>query len=230
MSQRLIVRTITSIGAVEAGDNPDAAIMFYKSKPEPVQGPTKKEGSMPFDIDSLTDEGKEFVAGLQAQIAASGEEPPVLPDDLDPVTKARLDDNEATIAKQAAENEKVAKDLADLRDDMATTKYTERAAELAPAFGDQENLAGVLKTLAADSPEAFATLDSMLDTTVSVVKSSPLFKELGETGTDGPAIDQHAAHVVELRKANPDMSLADAKVKVWKDHPDLFAQSREEAK
>ena len=230
MTQRLFVRSITSIGAVGEGDNPDATIMFYKSKnTEPVQGRTqKKEGSMPFDIETLTDEGKEFVASLQAQIAAFGDEPPVLPDDLDPVTKARLDDDQATIEKQKVEMEKVAKDLADLRDEMATEKYDTRAEELEALLGDKADVAPVLKALAAADPVAFGKLDGMFDTLVVKDTLAPLFAELGEAGQGGTAIDQIAAHTAEIRKANPDVSLAEAKKQAWEDHPELLAKSREE--
>ena len=231
MSQRLFVSALTSIGAVEAGDNPDAEILFYKSKTEePVQGPqVKKEGSMPFDIDTLTDEGKEFVAGLQAQIAASGDEQPVLPDDLDPVTKARLDDDQATIEKQKVEMEKVAKDLADLRDEMATEKYTARAGQLEAVLGSPDDVAPVLKALAAADAEAFEKLNTMFDTLIAKDTLADLFKEHGESGTDATAVDQVNVFAAEIRKGNPDLSLADAKRQAWQDHPDLVAQSREES-
>ena len=229
MTQRLIIHALTSIGAVEAGDNPETAITFYKSKKsEPVQGRIVKEGSMPFDIDTLTDEGKAYVSELETKLAAFGEETPVLPDDLDPVTKARLDDNEATIEKQKAENVKVAKDLADLRDEMATEKYEARADTLEALLGDKADVAPVLKALATADPDAFGKLDAMFDTLVVKDTLAPLFKELGEAGGDATATDQHAAHVAEIRKANPDITAAAARKQAWEDHPELVSQMREE--
>ena len=230
---RLHIDEITSIGAVESGDDPEATILLYKSKEtiEPAQGLLeKKEGSMSgFDVESLTDEGKEFVAGLQATIAAFSEEPAALPDDLPDIVKSRLDENDATIAKMQAEKDQVSTDLGNLRDEMATDKYDERAKALAVLLGEPDEVAPVLKALAADSPEAFGKLDAMFDTLVVKDVMAPLFKELGSSAVEGSAADQIAAHVTEIRKADPSISVAKAKAQAWHDHPELKTLSREEA-
>lgn len=185
---------------------------------------------MSFDVDSLTDEGKEFVATLQAQIAALSEETPAdLPDDLPDIVKARLDESEATIAKMQENQDRIAKENADLRDEMATEKYTARADALAALLGDPEDVAPVLKTLAADSPEAFGKLDAMFDTLIVKDTLAPLFKELGDSSVEGSAEDQIAAHAAEIRKGSPDLSVVEARAQAWREHPELKAQAREEA-
>ena len=227
---RLHINEITSIGAVESGDDPEAQILLYKSKPiEPEQGPHVEKGaSMPFDIESLTDEGKAFVAELQAQIP-SGEEPAALPDDLPETVTKRLDEQAATIEKERVEKDRIAKDLADLRDEMATEKYAERAKALAVLLGDPDEVAPVLKALAAADPDAYGKLDAMFDTLVVKDSMAPLFKELGDSSVEGSAADQISAYATKIREADPSMSVVKARAQAWSDHPELKTLSREEA-
>ena len=185
---------------------------------------------MSFDIESLTDEGKEYVASLQAQIASFGEDTPAaLPDDLPDIVKSRLDENDATIAKMQAEKDQVATDLANLRDEMATEKYDERARALAVLLGEPSEVAPVLKALAASAPEAFGKLDAMFDTLIVKDVMAPLFKEIGDSSATGSAVDQINAHATEIKKNNPELSMVAARAQAWTEHPDLKAQSREEA-
>ena len=230
---RLHITRITSIGAVTDGDNPESKIMFWKrTQSEPVQGLIGKEGdSMPFDIESLTDEGKVFVAELQSQIEALTveETPAALPDDLPDIVKSRLAAQDDAIEKDRVEKERLAKDLADLRDEMATEKYDARAEELAILLGDKDEVAPILKALATDSPEAFGKLDAMFDTLIVKESLAPLFKELGDTSVGGAAVDQISAFAVEIQKdAKETMTLVDARAQAWRDHPELKVQDREE--
>jgi hypothetical protein len=230
MTQRLIITALTSIGAVEAGDNPDADIMFYKSKSEPVQGHTQKEGLMGFDPTTLNDDAQAYISDLETKLAAATvEEPAVLPEDLDPVVKSRLDAQDEAIAKSEADKVKVEKDLAELRDTMATEKYDARADDLAALLGDKADVAPVLKALATADPDNFAKLDAMFDTLVVKDTLAPLFKELGEAGGDGTAADQITAIAKDLRTATPDLSPADARKMAWAENPALVTQSREES-
>ena len=185
---------------------------------------------MPFDIESLTDEGKEYVAALQSQIEAlTVEEEPSLPDDLPDIVKSRLAAQDDAIAKDRVEKERLAKDLADLRDEMATEKYDSRAEELEPLFGDKTKSAPILKALAAAAPEAFGELDEILDTLIIRDTTAPLFKELGDISTGGAAVDQISAFAVEIQKdAKETMTLVDARAQAWRDHPELKVQDREE--
>jgi hypothetical protein len=229
---RLHISEITSIGAVESGDNDldDQSILLFKSKSiEPAPGLVEKEGSMPFDIDTLTDEAKTYVSDLEAKLAALSEEPAALPDDMPDVVKAKFDENDATIAKMQSDNERVSKENAALRDEMATTKWTVRATELAPVLGADEGVPEILKDLDAAAPEPFGKLNAMFDTAVSVVTNSPLFKELGDSASDGSAEDQITAFAAEIRKNQPEMSMVKARAEAWTQHPDLKTLSREEA-
>ena len=229
---RLTVDTITSIGAVTDGDNPESKIMFWKRKTtEPAQGRIEKqEGSMPFDVESLSDEAKAYVSELETKIVAlSAEETPdALPDDLPDVVAKRIEDDADVIEKDRVEKAALLKRVADLEDGIATEKYEARADALAVLLGDPVEVAPVLKALAADSPEAFGKLDTMFDTLIVKDSMAPLFKELGDASSEGAAVDQIGAYAKEIKKDNSDMSLVDARAQAWRDHPELKTQARQE--
>ena len=231
---RLHIDSLTSIGAVEDGDNPESKIMFWKRKTEePAPGLVEKEGdSMPFDVESLTDDAKAYItAEIAAGITAAAElveTPDPLPDDLPDVVKSRLDAQDSTIEKERVEKEALAKEVADLKDEMATEKYIERAKTLAPVLGDPDEMAPVLKALATADPEAFDVLDAQFDTLIVRDDFAKILTEYGDSAADGTAVDQITAHANEIRKTNPDLTPAAARAQAWRDHPELKAQSRKE--
>ena len=183
---------------------------------------------MPFDVDSLDTDAREYVDGLLSQVAAlTVDDPPGLPEDLDPVVKARLDEQTEAIAKAESETARVAKQLADFEDAQATKTWEERAAALQVLLGDPEEVAPVLKALASADAVNFAKLDGMFDTLVAKKSLASLFNELGTTSDGGTALDKHAAHVAKIREDDSTVSLADAKKQAWKDHPDLVTANRE---
>ena len=230
---RLTVDRLTSIGAVEAGDNPESKIMFWKRKTtEPVQGQVEKGVSVaePFDTDTLSDEAKAYVSELETKLAAmSAEEiPDALPEDLPDVVAKRIEDDADTIEKERVEKDALMKRVTALEDGIATDKAEARAEELAPLLGEIDVVAPVLKALDAAAPEAFGKLDAMFDTLIVKDITAPLFKELGDSSSNGSAVDQIAVFATEIRKNSPDTSLVDAKAQAWRDHPELKTLAREE--
>jgi len=226
---RLHIDSLLSIGAVEAGDNPESDILFWKRKnQEPEPGPVEKEGTMPnFDIASLDPEVQAYISDLETKAHSMVEEPAPLPDDLPDVVAKRLDDQDTAIAKANAENAELAKKLADAEETRATEKWEGRAAELAPLF-DPETMAPVLKTLASAEPEATGQLDDMLTGLMAKTSLENVLKEFGDATAEGSALDQIAKHAAEMRKADPNLSPVDARAQAWRDHPELKTQSREE--
>ena len=99
---RLHIKSLLSIGAVEDGDNPEADIMFWKkrSTQEPEQGLIEKEAAdVKHDLSALDPDARAYVEGLEAQVAGIDESPPPLPDDLPDVVTKRLDEQSELLAK-----------------------------------------------------------------------------------------------------------------------------------
>lgn len=224
--KRLHVHEITSIGAVEAGDNPEADILFWKAK-EPEKGHIEKEGSVP-DIESL-DDAKAYIASLEAKLAAFDvEEPADLPEDLPDVVVKALDEQAATIAKMEAETARISKENEALRDERQTEKYTKLAEGLV-VVGPVDEVAPLLKELGDAAPEATDKLVELLAPMQNASAFEKLLKEHGDGAADGGnAVEQITAHAAEIRKNNPDLTAAEARKQAWIEHPDLAVQSREE--
>jgi hypothetical protein len=231
---RLHIQRLTSIGAVEDGDNPESKIMFWKRREhEPAQGLVEKIGesmSELFDVDSLSDDAKAYVSDLEAKLAAAltEEEPVELPEDLPDIVTKTLDDQTAVIEKDQVEKAALLKRVTDLEDGIATEKSEARADELAPLFGDKDVLAPVLKQLDADSPEAYGKLNAMFDTLIVKDFMADMFKELGDSADGGTAADKVTAIAAEIRKNSPDTTPAEARAQAWRENPELMAQNREE--
>ena len=239
---RLFVRSLTSIGAVGAGDNPDAAIMFWKSKdlppetPEPPEGrPTRSE--MPLDISVLAEEHQEMVQkelddltgsidDLKAQVAElTPEEEPALPTDLpEPVAKKLAEQDEA-IAKANADADAARAEAATLREEKLDEQYAERADQLRPILGD--DMAPVLKALGVAAPAEWGQLSERLDV---VTKMAALTAELGDSAATGSAVAKIAAiaKTIHTDEREDFPTLVDAKAEAWDRNPDLVTQSRQE--
>ncbi len=251
---RLTVKRITSIGAVESGDNPEADILFWKSATLPTKRKTKNssEGRTnggghvdnTLDLSSLDEDQAEpilaFVAGLQkeateaaekiaaleAQVVVEVEDDPLV-DLPEPVAKA-IAERDEQIAKAEAKAVAAETAVAKLQDDQATERYTARADELSNMLGKPADVAPVLKDLAKDSPVAFAKLDAMFDTLLTWEGMDVLLKEHGDNAATGSAADTLTALAKDIQKDNKDMSLADARVEAHHQRPELRVEMREE--
>ena len=244
---RLLVSRIVSVGAVAVGDNPEAAIYFYKSKKdEPLEG-RKERGDMALDLSHLTDEDAEpiqaFVVKMEeAAVARDAEvaelkatiegedEKDLLPDDLpEPVAKA-LADRDTEIAKARTEAAEAKAESARLRDEKLTETHNTRAAELENLLGPRAEVAPVLKALDEADPENYAKLNAMHAKLIKWDGMTALLAEQGDSAATGLAVDQIAAFAKEYQKDDKDLTYADAKVQAWSDHPELKEQLREEQK
>jgi hypothetical protein len=248
MPRRLHVTKLTSIGAVAEGDNPEAEILFFKSKQaEPLEGRTHGGGPVAettVDLSSLDDEVRASVEAataesvakieeltaqvteLKAQVVVDEEE--ILPDDLPEAVAKRLADQEDRIAKAEASAVAAEAKVEKAEDQRLTEMYTKRAVELRPVLGDPEVMGPVLKDLASSAPDSYPVLDTQLDTLVNMDGLNTLLREHGDNGATGSAVDQILVYAKEIRKDDKDLTLAAAKAQAWQDHPELKTQAREE--
>jgi len=249
MPRRLHVTKLTSIGAVAEGDNPEAEILFFKSKQdEPREGRIHRGGRMAddaIDLSSLDDDTKAAVeahvaeadakvAKLETQVSELEakvpvvEEEEILPDDLPEAVAKRLADQEDRIAKAEAKAVAAEAKVEKAEDIRLTEMYTKRAVELQPVLGDPEVMGPVLKDLASSAPDSYPVLDTQLDTLVNMDGFNTLLREHGDNGATGRAVDQILVYAKEIRKDDKDLTLAAAKAQAWQDHPELKTQAREE--
>ncbi len=248
MPRRLHVTKLTSIGAVAEGDNPEAEILFFKSKTsEPLEGRTHGGGRVAettIDLTSLDDDTKAAVEAhvaeadakvakletqvseLEAKVPAVEED--ILPDDLPEAVAKRLADQEDRIAKAEAVAVAAEAKVEKAEDERLTEMYTKRAEELRAVLGDPIATGPMLKDLAAGAPDAYPVLDAALDTLVNMDGFNTLLREHGDNGATGTAVDQILVYAKEIRKDDKNLSLAAAKAQAWQDHPELKTQAREE--
>ena len=182
------------------------------------------------NIESL-DDALARISELETQLAANVvEEPAALPDDLpDAVVKA-LDEQAVTIAKMEAETVRVSKENEALRDERATEKYTKMAEDVAALVGPADETAPLFKAIGQAAPDEFEKLYERLAPLTNATAFEKLLGELGDSASDGgSAVDKISAYAVEIRKAQPDLSPVEARASAWREHPELKAQSREEA-
>jgi len=243
---RLHITELTSIGAVESGDNPEAEILFWKSTTtNPPEG--RKNGGGPVDTLDLSSLDKEtaepilaFVAGLQkaateaddkiaaleAKLEVEDEDDPLV-DLPEPVAKA-IAERDEQIAKAEAKAVAAEEAVAKLQDERLTERYTERAEALSNMLGNAADVAPILKALAKADQKAYDLLDARFDTLLTWDGMADLLREHGDNAATGRAVDKIAAYAAEIRKDNKKLTAADARAQAWRDHPELKTQAREE--
>lgn len=95
-------------------------------------------------------------------------------------------------------------------------------------FGKAEDVADletrIRKALGDKAADLYA---AQIKQAGEIAKKSPLFKQIGEdTGADTSPIAKANAAVAEIRKANPNLTDAQAKAKYWDENPDAYAEYR----
>jgi hypothetical protein len=207
---RLTVNKIVSIGAVEDGDNPEAQIMFWKTKPEEV--------SKDFELEN--DESRETVEPEGA----------VMPDEetvdtgLEDLEKARadLDAIREELAKARADIETRDEELAKERKERRTKEFLAKAEALTDVLGPAEEWAPVLDELDEKAPEALTKLEERLAVVKGQLETSEIFKELGRQ--EGSRTLE--ALVKSKQESDPKLTEVEARAAVWQENPDLVAEAR----
>ncbi len=93
---------------------------------------------------------------------------------------------------------------------------------------DPEALAKTLEGLKAADSAAYDEMIATMDAAVEMVNTSGVFGEIGKRGastTNGAdAATKISKHAEELRKGDPNMSVAESLDKAWSMHPELVEE------
>lgn len=229
--RRLFIKNLTSIGAVESGDNPDAEILFYKHHPENTSS-VEPEGRIGMaekpDLSGLDPDLKSAVDAYVAAEIEKGLTPDVDDqvslDDLPEDVRKSIEDKDAEIQKRDAEMAELRKDLESMRDEQLTERFTARAGDFASVLGNDDETGEVLKSLYKAAPEAYQKLDDMLGNTVAALKSETgaFMKELGSAEDVTDVSGRIDAIAKTLTEADPNLTHAQARAEAWTRNPDLY--------
>ena len=223
MTRRIFVDTLTSIGAVEAGDNPAARIMLYKKRTESaanvkdsVMDLTKLDAEVRAEIET------EF-AKLQTRIDELAPPTPesVLKDADPKVTEAfeKQADEIVQLRKTADAQAKQIEAERDARHTVEVAKIVERFSKI---LGDDDAVA-MLKTVPTETME---WLTGRLEHADGIIAKSGLFKEIGSGADDDDPAGQIQTLAVEKMTSNTDLTIAQARLLVRKERPDLATAER----
>ena len=236
----LHVEEITSIGAVDSGDNPGSFVAFWKRKKkgnaESVETNTRDEMDT-FDVTGLPDEAQEHIAelaksaetaaetieALEAQVAELTPTPVV--DEVD-IGKAS-DEVQTLIAKLREDNdgmaETIAVEVTKRRDTEFIAKL--RKDDLEGLLGDAEEVGPVLRELDDAAPDAFGKIYPAL--VAAGQRTGEFFKEIGASEGDADPTAQRDAWVSKQKQDGSERTVADLRTDFWKAHPDAVAAERE---
>ena len=148
----------------------------------------------------------------------------IAPEQSEDVTKA-LDtvkaENEKLEARLKAQDEKL-EQLEKAEEARVAATFEATAKAYAP-LGDVTALGPILQALSSIDTEG--VVKSLLDSAMTNLESSELFKTVGGDGeTVAPADHQLAQKAVEIRIANPELTEAQSVVKALEQNPQLAAE------
>lgn len=231
--------TLDFVSLVHAGDNPEAEIVISKA------APIQKEDSMGIkdglsqevldyiesletvnkeltdEVDSLT----ETVEKLEKDSLVSKSEDELqkeLLEKADPAVRALIEKQEAKL-KEASE---IAKAERDARLDR---EFLSKAEAMPMLSTEKTALGGLLRRISdALSAEDVAEVEKILRSANDHIAKSNLFNEFGMGGSETTVSKSVDGMAQEIIKANPDLTIDQAREKVYQNNPDLFAQAMNE--
>lgn len=233
MATRLRKLKITRVDRVPAGANPLAEVVLFKSK-APAPLPETKEPAVADDlkknldeitaerdalqaeIDALAGLSNEDLAALKGfEIAKSDTEDEVLKG-LSPEVRERIEKAEAA---QADANERIAK----MEHANRVADFTKQAADL-DQIAAADDLGPMLEELDRVAPEVAKSLTPVLKAANARIAEGALYAEFGKSDVSAPEA-QIETRAAEIRKENPDVSLADALVRARGENPEASREA-----
>lgn len=236
MANRLYVDKLVSIGLVEAGDNPEAEVLIYKSRPDEGSTMTKSAESAPttkkvhMDLSAIEDQDlrksvEDHIAGFETQISELEDKVEAAEPAPDPVEKA--DPEVQVLIKE--QNDKIAELEADVTKERAARRveeYVAKAKPLTGLLGKADEIGPVLAELSDKAPDAFDKLFSNLEAASQRTDLAKLFSELG-TGEGEGESDPIAKRAVWVEKNRQDgETVESANSRFWTENPEAVQESR----
>lgn len=229
MPKRLWVKSISSVGAVDAGDDPEAVMTFWKRKTTDESGvDDRKAKNMPDEFSladlPLSDEQAvaldEHIAGVVKAAVDEAAIPLPIVDEVD-VFKNLDDEGKAALEELRKQADKNASELAEEIAKRRAAEFVTKAEPYKGLVGDDgaEVLAGL--------PDETATVVlGWLSKADEQIKAGNLFKVLGSDG-EGDVEAEKAAFVKQYRADHPGEPVEKANAEFWKLNPDAIERSRE---
>ena len=226
---RLLVNSIESVGAVDAGDNPEAKMLFWKrlgKRTTAGSGDTERVGMSELTLSDLplNEEQAEWLdAHIAAEVAKAAPEPEPEPVDVwKTLPEEALAEVEA-LRKRAADAEQA---LVEQTEASRLAEWTVKAAEFTDLIGDPAETGPVLAALAKAAPEHAGSLVGWLEALAGREDLAALFKQVGEP-EGGTVEDRKAAFIKSHLADNPGVTREQAAAEFWRRNKDALEASRE---
>ena len=243
---------VDRVDFVGAGANGESDVVLFKSHRGTRYVPKTNGGTMPAPVkksdadvaaEALQKSIDDAVAkGVADALAALVELDKAAKDEADAKAKADAEAAEAdpeltkavakavedAVAVEKAAREEIAKELAEVRKEQAETIVLAKAASM-PAIGAPEEVATVLKAVAAGDPNAAEQVETMLKAVNERLEKSGLLTELGVAhggDTSGDPQAQILAKAEAFIAADPTLSMSDAMTKAVAEIPGAYDQFR----
>ena len=241
---------VDRVDFVGAGANGESDVLLFKSHRGTRYVPKTNGGTMPAvkksdaeiaaeaqaaAIQKAVDEAvaaavAKTLEGLAELAAAEGTTTePAAPatDDkpLDPAVAKAVTD---AVAVEKTAREKVEKDLAELRQERAEEIVLAKASTM-PNIGSVDEVAAVLKSVAAGDPNAAEQVETMFKALNERLEKSGLLTELGVKhggDTSGDPKAQLLAKAAAFQEADPSLSPSDAYTKAVAEMPGVYDEFR----
>lgn len=209
--KRLLISDIDSVGGVDAGDNPGAALLFWKRKKNTPDAGGEPEGVL---MDPTE---------IEVEKTEPEPEPEVVKAEPEPEVEKRADEE---IVKARAERDAAVAALAEEVEKRETSEWVEKAKTFEMLLGDPVRIGPALRKLHQAAPDAYETLEPVLRAARNRETLAKILTEYGTDRGEGTPFEQRDAYVAEMRKLHPEMSPAQARAQFWHDHPEARQASR----
>ena len=194
------------------------------------------ESQMTFDVSKLDDDAR---AAFDAAVASAVEAEMAKGDDhieeemmqdLPEAVAKRMDEFQKAIDAAEARADKAEEQVQKMVEEAQRSEYIAKAARLNLPGAAADDFAEILRK--ADSSlnaEERAKFHEVLKSASAAITEGALLQEVGQGGRGSTTVEAEVAGLaLEVQKANPTLTLEQARGKVWQQRPDLFQKYRSE--